>query len=116
MTRAAATLIALALCTAVAGCSSVKAGVVIEKAYDDPDTWTSSEPVYRQQCRSVPRRTTYVNDCTQVVSYYETVDHYDPPHWRLRLRNAKGDTGWLDVDQITYHRTRIGARYPGRAS
>lgn len=95
-----------------AACSSVTAGVVIEKAYDDPDRWTTVEPEYKNQCRSTWRRTTYVSDCTRVFSHYETEEHYDGPHWRLRLRSTEGETGWVEVDKATFDSTRIGGRYP----
>lgn len=110
--RTFALSLATSLLVVAAACNGVSAGVVIEKDYDDPDSWVSSRPVYRQQCRSVLRRTTYVNDCTQVFSHNETEQHYDGPHWSLRLRATDGKTGWVEVDETTYHDTRIGGRYP----
>jgi hypothetical protein len=110
--RVLAALLAALVLGVAAACNGVTSGVVIEKNYDDPDRWTSSEPVYKQNCRTVRQRTTSYQDCTRVLSHYEQEDHYDGPHWSLRLRDREGRTGWVEVDQIAYHRARIGDTYP----
>jgi hypothetical protein len=114
----AVALFALGACAA-----PVTEGTVIGREYDDPDTWSSSEPVYTQQCRQIPvQRTRYTNNkpsyyteyqqrCENVVSYWHPVQHYDGPHWRLKLDDGER-TGWVTVSESEYGRYTIGEHYP----
>lgn len=115
-----ATVLAVLL---AAACSSIDHGMVIGKEYDDPDTWTTNEPVYMQQCHTVMRyRTSYVNgkpvtnyvpeqQCQQQIAYWHDVQHYDGPHWRLRLRDGD-DEGWKGVTEQEYGDYKTGEQYP----
>lgn len=105
------------------GCGGVTSGQVVTKEYDDPDTWTSMEPVYIQRCQTVMKSSSvYVNgkyesryapeqECTQVIAYWHSVQNYDGPHWKLKLRNAD-DEGWHSVTEREYQSYKIGEHYP----
>lgn len=107
----------------VVGCNTIESGQVVSKEYDDPDNWSSIEPVYIQQCQTEMRsQSTYVNGkyetryvpetvCHQQVAYYHPVQHYDGPHWRFRLRSTNGE-GWHTVTEGEYGSYAIGEHYP----
>lgn len=103
-------IIAVAAGLLLAGCSSIESGYVMEREYDDPDTWSSMEPVYTTECRSTGGATPSTQ-CSQRLLYYRDVEHYDGPHWRLRLRNNE-DEGWRTVTEREYYEYKIGDHYP----
>lgn len=77
-------------------CSSISSGTITSKRY---------EPGYYY--------TTEV--CTSYGKYgcqmYVPMQEYQPAEYRLNLEQA-GKTGWVDVDQSTYDRARVGSLYP----
>lgn len=94
------------------GCSQVTSGEVYDKEYEPARRWTTTEPVYTQQC--TPR---YVNgqyqgqNCQQVLTGWREVDHYDPECYRLDFKNEDGDKGDACVDQKTYDTIEVGDWY-----
>jgi hypothetical protein len=125
-------LIALAISVAAAACGhEVDEGHVVQKKYDDPDTWTTSEPVYTTQCMpQIVTRSRYVagygnnpgrtetyttteNQCRQVVLYYQSVRHHDGPHWELRIKDDHSKhRQWKEVTQQDYDNFAIGNHWP----
>lgn len=112
---------------AIAGCSEpIKSGTVIDREYDDPDTWTHWQPIYRERCEPRTRtETSYVNgksqtrtvtrmECRSSVSHHIPVQQHDGPHWRLKLRSDEdvSKKGWITVSQNEYERYTNGMHYP----
>lgn len=109
--RVATFALGAALVAALTACAP-ESGVVTAKVYDDPDTWTTMEPIHSQQCTSrydSLSKTTRQSCRTTTIGYYP-LTHYDPAHWHLRLDDGQ-DSGWVDVDETTFHAVPVGVTY-----
>jgi hypothetical protein len=74
-----------------AGCGSgIQAGTVVDKDYDDPDTYFIS---------------TYCGK-----GCFTMIPAYDGPHYKLKLQ-AGEETGKVEVDPATFERVQIGDEY-----
>lgn len=94
MRRAVALFLALVLM----GCDTApEVGTVYSKRYEPAYTWID------YQCM------TY--DKYGVCKLRLPIVHEEPEHWFLCLRSGEV-SGYRYVDQITYHRYRIGEQYP----
>lgn len=88
------TLVIAASIAALAACSSLESGDVIQKDYRAGHMETQTS--------------TYCNGstCTPVTHLI-----WVGPQWELKLRNGD-ETDWVSVDETTYHRYYIGTHYP----
>jgi hypothetical protein len=90
---------ALVLAGALTTCGEdnvLTSGTIIEKEYDDPDTWWSTQCVV------------YKNGLCQVSV---PVQNTDPPRWSIRIKgNHNGDivTEWHSVDPTEYNSLSVG--------
>jgi hypothetical protein len=100
MTRMMAALAALLLAAALSGCGgsdvtsgTVTSGVVTGKEYDQAKT----------TCKTTTDRKTKkkTRTCTTRQG-----------HWEIDLRDSRGNTGEVKVDQETYDRVQAGQHYP----
>lgn len=101
----------------------VQSGYVQGRSYDDPDDWTTREPVYRYECRyeygynEMTGKYELHNNCEDRVVGHKTVHHHDGPHWFLRV---KADEDWegkpnvqdVEVDQSTHDTFLPGMHWP----
>lgn len=112
--------LALALLAALAltACAPEQ-GDIVDKKYDPANTWYSTEPIYVTEsypCTKTTsttngRTTSYPATCTrQVQRGSQTVSHYDPEDFRLKIRDGE-DSGWVSVPEATYDRAKVGDYY-----
>jgi len=92
-------LATLALCLALAGCSSVSSGVITDKHYKEGYYYTTT------MCS--------VWDANGACVVYVPIQHYSPPSWRFDLRQYE-ETGWVYVSEGTYNSYEIGDLYEQR--
>lgn len=85
-----------------------KQGEIVEKRYDDPDSWYQPGYTIRgtETCSGGYGDTPRV--CTRSADIHIPGQwHHDPAHWRLRLKD--GDkSGWVEVPESTYNKVSIG--------
>lgn len=112
----------------LAACSDPppQSGYVVEKQYDDPDTWIYNQPIYNEQCRPVTQTTsstvngqtttrTYTTmQCRSVFSHYVPIPMHDGPHWHLKIRDDKDPkhVGRISVSQTDFDRYAVGDHWP----
>ncbi len=75
-------------------------GKVIDKDYDDADTWSSYD------CIS--------HDSEGFCIAYMWNDHYEPEHYRMRIQGVDGQEDlreWHDVPEDIYVQTRLGENW-----
>ena len=78
---------------ALTGCSAIHSGVVTQKEYRAPYTYTS------MYCASYNSK----GGC----SMYLPMTHYVPAEYILDIKQGK-DTGWINTDPDTYAKTKVG--------
>lgn len=117
-------LLVLSCMSGVAACSDPppESGYVVRKVYDDPDDWTTQEPIYQQECGYVYGYNWYTgkydfhHECNDKKIGERTVPHHDGPHWEFRIKDdadAKGKRhGWVEVDETTYNNFDTGMHWP----
>lgn len=88
-------------------------GTVIGRDYDDPDTWTTMEPLYGPQtCTTYGTGSNRTTFCSSPIIGFLPHTWHDGPHWSLKLQaHDDGRTGWTEVDQLTYDGHPLGADY-----
>lgn len=94
------------LVLALAACGAPDAGRVVEKQYDDADTWIEMRPTYTTTCNAQ-------GICTQQQTGVVPIQHYDPEHWLLKLDDGD-DSGWITVDERTWQNVRVGQVYDSK--
>ena len=76
-------------------------GKVIEKSYDDPDSWTTLV------CAAYGQN--------GICTVYVTQTHHDPAHWELRIRGYDTDEKvrkeWHEVSEATYLSLEVGDQW-----
>ena len=96
--RFAVVLAALLLAGCAGGANRLHSGTVVDKHYDDPDTFTI------WQCAGFDSK----GQCT--VRYPQTIT--EPAHWSIRVKGTdaegKARTEWHTVDEATYERLHVG--------
>lgn len=106
--RAAFALIAVVL---LAACRpTLTEGIVAEKEYHPPRSWTTQERVCAWRDYSSDD---YYSSC--LMWTYETHDHYDPEEYMLRIQGfyeGEAVEDWVNVDSGTYDRCIVGRHYP----
>lgn len=121
MRRVKVAAVGLLAAAVLAGCGGPSEGTVIEKDYDDPDTYMGT--CYRTEYRTVPVTTTVNGKTTtrmQQQSYQQpySCQQYDPAHYRLYLREEVGTAssrdpqeGWKNVNERVYMACKVGNYY-----
>lgn len=92
-------LVAVTVAAAVvilAGCSAISAGTVTGKNYEPAYSYTT------MQCYSYDKNM----NCTVQMPVQQHVSE----KWRFNLDDGR-DTGWVYVDETTYHEFEIGDSY-----
>jgi hypothetical protein len=75
---------------------------VIEKEYDDADTWT------HMQC---------ISNGKGGCNGYMPIQQTDPERWRLKLEYCEDtdcEDGWVSVSEATYNEVAIGDWYDSK--
>lgn len=103
---------ALVLLVACSGGNKLDAGTVIDKSYDDPDTWFVPGVYIPGSPGSCTGGKTPVCTPGRPGIYVPGHQAHDGPHWKLRIQQAEcGDDcrrEWHEVDETTYHAHDIG--------
>lgn len=101
-TLAMSAAMALAMATVFTACGDdnvLTSGKVIDKRYDDPDTWTELMCVSR-------------DTKTYACTFWMPVDHSDGPHWFLQIQGydtkEHRHVEWHEVSEAAYSNLHIG--------
>lgn len=121
MRRFGSAVAAMVSALALAGCATITSGTVVEKDYDDADTYMGT--CYRTEYHTVTKpvtRTTYVNGKSSTTTTMQTVSEprqvsypcqkFDPEHYRLRLK-AGDEQGWVNVNPAAYKACAVDSYY-----
>jgi hypothetical protein len=84
-------------------------GRVIDRTYDDPDTWYVSGYTISGSCMSYDKN----GSCTYRSAdvYIPGHEEHDGPHWKVKLRRGEGKTaveGWRRVSEDRYDACQMG--------
>lgn len=81
-------------------------GIVVEKTYDDPDHWTTGG-YSKLSCSGNPVV------CTS--TWVPEEDHYDGPHWLIRVDGTREDgkrgDDWVELTEIQYDICGLGSTW-----
>jgi hypothetical protein len=98
-------LVLIAAGVLLVGCSGPDHGVVHAKDYSKAYSYpTSYCMVYRMSQSGM-----------MTCTIYGTREVYVPASWTLDIYASKDDHGWVDVDQATYDRLKVGDYYSVKA-
>lgn len=94
-------IVAAVLLLVLVGCGGPEEGTVVEKWYEEPREWTTTD----MRCIS------YDDDGFCAIRIPVQNHHYDDEDWMLRVENEKGERGNVEVERYVWDRIRVGEYY-----